>query len=203
LNGSDEVGGEAVFEELQSRKLTSMKYNTFKNIAEKATARWNRLLIAGCICFLAACQDPASNNPTPATDTSMTAKAAMVHEPPDTTTLGGVWVLQPVLPSDTATGRVPFLHFDLAKSRFYGNSGCNNINGPFWFSDKDSSLSFSEKIISTRMACPGYNEQSFVKSLLHTSHYRLKRGLLIFLSDDNSELSRWVRKNAPARPGKV
>jgi heat shock protein HslJ len=190
-----------------------MKYNKFTNdaemaVAEKAPAKMNRLLMASCIYLFAAwpfvaCQDQASNNLPPAVDTSMTAKAAIVHEPPDTTTLGGGWVLQPVLPSDTVTGRLPFLHFDLAKSHFYGNSGCNNINGPFWYSDKDSSLSFSDKITSTRMACPGYNEQSFVKSLLHTSHYRLKRGLLIFVSDDNSEVSRWVRKNAPVKPGKV
>jgi heat shock protein HslJ len=180
-----------------------MKYNTFTNPAEKANAKVSTMLIASCICLLIACQEPASNNSTPAADTATTAKSTVIQEPPDTTTLGGVWVLEPVLPSDTATGKLPFLRFDLAKSHFFGSSGCNNMNGQFWYSDKDSSLSFSDKIASTRMACPGYNEQAFVKSLLHTSHYRLKRGILIFLSEDNAELSRWERKDAPAKPGKT
>jgi heat shock protein HslJ len=172
-----------------------MKNKTFTNTAEKANAQPGKILIASCICLLLACQEPASNNSTPPVDTTTTAKPSPVPvQPPDTTTLGGAWVLEPVLPSDTATGKLPFLHFDLAKTHFYGNSGCNNMNGQFWYSDKDSSLSFSEKIATTRMACPGYNEQAFMKSLLHTSHYRLKRGTLIFLSDDNVELSRWERK---------
>ena len=39
---------------------------------------------------------------------------------PDDTTLAGKWVLQPVLPSDTAAGRVPVLNFNLKTKRFTG-----------------------------------------------------------------------------------
>jgi heat shock protein HslJ len=145
---------------------------------------------------MAACGDPASTPLSNKTDTA-TPVAQVVSEP-DTTTLAGTWYLQPVLASDTATGRIPFLRFEISKkTRVSGNTGCNNLNGEFWFSDKDSSLSFNEKFVTTKMACTGYNEQAFLKSLLSANHYRLKKGMLILMSDQ-TELSRWTRKVSPA-----
>ncbi|HXB93751.1 MAG TPA: META domain-containing protein [Puia sp.] len=148
-----------------------------------------------CLSLAAACQSPTQ---PPVTHTDTAAAVKTVAAPPDTTTLGGTWWLQPVVPSDTATGKTPSLSLDIAKSHFAGNTGCNNMRGAFWFSAKDSSLSFSDKIILTRMACPGYNEASFMKSLRSAGRYRLRNGMLILLSDDNSELSHWVRKPAAA-----
>lgn len=113
---------------------------------------------------------------------------------PDSTTLSGGWYLQAVLPSDTAAGKIPFLQLDVAKSRFSGNTGCNSMHGEFFFSKNDSSISFSDKIVTTKMACAGYNEAAFLKSLQKASHYRLEQGVLTFLAEDNSELSRWMRK---------
>jgi heat shock protein HslJ len=143
---------------------------------------------------LAACQTPTSG-PTrslSAPDTVVTIAA--IATPPDTTTLGGTWFLQPVLPSDSATGKLPFLELNLDKSRFAGNTGCNSMRGEFWYSKTDSSLSFSEKIITTKMACQGYNEPAFLKSLRSAGRYRLRSGVLTLLADDNTELSHWVRK---------
>ncbi|HWK06174.1 MAG TPA: META domain-containing protein [Puia sp.] len=161
-----------------------------------------KLIISACLSCLLACQEPASNHPAPAADT--TALAARTPHAPDTTTLGGSWYLQPVLPSDAATGKIPSMRFDLTKKHFSGNTGCNTMRGAFWYSGNDSSLTFSEKIITTKMACPGYNEQSFLKSLLHANHYRLRDGALILLGEDNSELSHWARKPAtPAKSEKV
>jgi heat shock protein HslJ len=119
----------------------------------------------------------------------------------DTTSLGGSWYLQPVLAADTAAGRTPTLQLDLAKSRFSGNTGCNTMHGQFWFSKTDSSLSFSDKITMTRMACPGYNEPAFMKSLKSTTHYRLRNGVLTLLTEERTELSHWMRK--PANPPKA
>jgi heat shock protein HslJ len=140
---------------------------------------------------LTACQGPVNQAPVPVNDT--TAAMAAVIKIPDTTTLAGQWYLQPVLASDTATGRVPFLQFDPVKTHFSGNTGCNPMGGMFWFSKNDSSLSFNDKMITTKMACPGYDEHSFLQSLMHVNHYRLEKGMLILLSD-NTELSRWTRK---------
>lgn len=154
-----------------------------------------KTIISGFLCVLMACEGAPSNQPASSGDTTKALKpVSATSAPRDTTTLGGTWFLQPVLAPDTATGKRPFLRFDAAKSRFSGNTGCNNMNGQFWYSDRDSSMTFNDKIITTRMACPGYNEQQFIKNLLRTSHYRLKYGLLTLLSDDNGELSRWERK---------
>ena len=49
----------------------------------------------------------------------------------DTTTLAGTWFLQPVLISDTATGKIPRLQFNLSDRRFTGHTGCNNMSGTF------------------------------------------------------------------------
>lgn len=153
-----------------------------------------KLIAAFCLLFLCACQSPTSGPAVHKVDTPK--PAALAKAAPDTTTLGGVWWLQPVLASDTAAGKTPVLQLDPAKSRFSGNTGCNTMHGQCWFSNTDSSLSFSDKIAMTKMACPGYNEAAFIKSLKNASHYRLHDGTLTLLSDNNTELSRWARKPA-------
>jgi heat shock protein HslJ len=153
-------------------------------------------IAASCLLLFAACQSPTGKQNAANRDTIVAAATIMTS--PDTTTLGGTWYLQPVLPSDTAAGKTPSLDFNLTKSRFLGNTGCNSMKGEFWFSKTDSSLSFNEKIVTSKMACPGYNERAFIKSLLSAGRYRLRDGVLTLLSDDNTELSHWVRK-----PGKA
>jgi heat shock protein HslJ len=154
-------------------------------------------MIAACLTSLLACQQPESKN-TPKDSAAMAlASAPAPQAPPDSTVLQGSWTLQPVLASDTAAGKRATLQFDLKKSRFTGNTGCNNMSGKFWFSASDSSLTFSEKLVTTKMACTGYNEKAFLKNLLLTTHYTIKNGVLIFLADDKTELSRWERKPSP------
>ena len=160
-----------------------------------------KYLAPACVCLLIACQSPKSGPSSPSERAPDSVRAAAALATPDTTTLGGSWFLQPLLPSDTATGKTPILQLDLTKSRFTGNTGCNTMRGVFWFSQKDSSLSFSDKIDLSKMACPGYNEPAFMKSLRSAGHYRLREGVLTLLGDDRSELSRWTRK--PANPPKT
>jgi len=164
-----------------------------------------KLMIPAClILLLLACQQPDTKNT--AQDTAATASSATKVAPaaPDTTALDGNWYLQPVLPSDTASGKRASLRIDLKKGTFTGNTGCNNMNGKFWYSATDSSLSFSDKLITTKMACIGYNEKAFLKNLLLTTHYRLKNGVLTLLAENNTELSRWERKpSTPANTGKA
>lgn len=151
-----------------------------------------KILLTAGLCFLFACNGTAYNPPTNSTDTTVAVAAVKT---PDTTTLAGEWYLLPVLASDTAAGKIPMLRFDLAKTHFSGNTGCNAMNGIFWYSNKDSSLSFSDKFVTTKMSCPGYNEPAFIKSLMNANHYRLEKGMLILLTD-RTELSKWIRKPA-------
>jgi heat shock protein HslJ len=163
------------------------------------------LTIIACLTLLLACQQPDTKNTAPAKDSTTTALSSThTPAPPDTTILAGTWYLQAVLASDTASGKRATIQFDLKKSHFAGNTGCNNMSGKFWYSATDSSLSFSDKLITTKMACPGYNEKAFLKSLLLTTRYKLKNGVLTLLAEDNTELSRWERKpTSPANTGKA
>jgi heat shock protein HslJ len=154
-----------------------------------------KYIAAAASLVILACQSPAGGSAAHKGDSVIPA-AAVTKTAPDTTTLGGNWYLQPVLAADTAAGKTPTLQLDLTKSRFTGNTGCNSMRGQFWFSNNDSSLSFSDKIITTKMACPGYNEPAFMKSLKNATHYSLRDGVLTLISDDKSELSRWMRKPA-------
>lgn len=111
-------------------------------------------------------------------------------------TLEGSWQLQPVLPSDTAAGKIPTLVFDLTSKKFQGNTGCNSMNGSFYLAG--DSLSFDEQIVMTRMACPGYNEKIFMENLIKTNRYKIETGILQ-LMQEQTILSKWIRKDSVAQ----
>lgn len=149
------------------------------------------------IWVLACNGSPGNNLPSQDSTSSVKTDTPLTQAPvpqKDTTKLGGQWFLQPVLASDTATGKIPRLVLDLSTKRFSGNTGCNNMSGQFDFTD--STLQFNQRIITTKMACVGYNEKEFLETLLRTNSYKLQNGMLILLFDQ-TELSRWTRKVAP------
>jgi heat shock protein HslJ len=106
------------------------------------------------------------------------------------TTLAGTWMLQPTLPSDTLTGKVPTLTFNLTTQKFTGNTGCNQMSGHFFISG--DSLTFDENMITTKMSCGGYNEKAFIGNLIKTNRYKIEDGVLQLMSDQTI-LSRWKR----------
>ena len=108
----------------------------------------------------------------------------------DTSTIAGKWELMPIMPSDTATGTIPQLNFDLAAKKFSGNTGCNVMNGSFEI-NKDA-LSFGANMISTKMACQGYNEKAFIDNLFKANRYEIKDGVLQLMYN-TTILSKWVR----------
>ena len=113
--------------------------------------------------------------------------------------LSGKWYLIPAMDSDTASGHVPDISFDIKGSKFSGNTGCNRMAGTFIATD--STMQFSDKMITTRMFCSGYNESAFLQNLLRVESYKFRKGLLIFLVGE-IEVSRWTRKN-PNAPKKT
>ena len=155
-----------------------------------------KALINIVTCIVLACQ--SSSNNLPAADKMQTALKDTPAPPPkaikDTTKLGGMWFLQPVLASDTATGKIPRIVLNLSSREFSGNTGCNDMKGTFVFTD--SSITFNQNIITTKMICTGYNEKAFLQSLLRTNRYHLENGMLILMLD-GTELSRWTRKVIP------
>lgn len=115
----------------------------------------------------------------------------------DAGTIAGEWKLMPVFASDTASGKIPVLQFNLANNSFLGHTGCNSMSGKFTING--TMLSFSEQEIITKNNCQGYNEDAFVASLIKVNHYKIENGVLQLMVDQ-TVLSRWVRKepaNAP------
>jgi heat shock protein HslJ len=110
--------------------------------------------------------------------------------------LNGKWYLVPAADSDTAGGHLPDIQFDIKTSKFSGNTGCNRMAGTFLATD--SILQFSDKMITTRMFCAGYNESPFLQNLLRVESYKFKKGLLVLLVGE-IEVSRWTRKNPLAK----
>jgi heat shock protein HslJ len=136
---------------------------------------------------------------TTATGGSMDAPGSQSNPinpaPADTGTLAGSWFLVAILPSDTAAGKVPNITFDLNAKTFTGHTGCNTMRGKF--SGTDSTLQIDGQIITTKMACAGYNEDAFLKNLPKVNGFRFENGMLV-LVDGTTELSRWTRQ--PVKP---
>jgi heat shock protein HslJ len=103
----------------------------------------------------------------------------------------GKWYLIPVLPSDSSTGHLPEIEFNIKESHFSGSTGCNRMSGSFLITD--TSLHFSDKMVTTRMYCAGYNEPAFLQNLLRVNRYKIESGQLIFLFGEE-EVFRWSRK---------
>lgn len=148
------------------------------------------LLVAG---FVACNGSESTVNTTPKSDTTIAADTTQIDR--DTTTLAGPWFLLPVLPTDTGAGRTPQLTIDLGEKKFTGNTGCNSMSGSFDYTD--SSVVFNERIMMTKMACPGYNEQTFIKNLLRVNRFRFDDSVLVLMVQEE-ELSRWSR--SPVKP---
>ncbi len=105
--------------------------------------------------------------------------------------LEGKWYLQIVTVNDSSNNRTPEIQFDTKQNRFSGTTGCNQMSGSFIATD--SSLHISDKMITTRMFCPGYDELSFLQNLLKIDGYHFKNGRLI-LTSKNDVISQWSRK---------
>lgn len=151
------------------------------------------LLIAG---YLVACNGTGSTtNATTSSSDSAVANSDTAQPQRDTITLAGTWFLLPVLPTDTGAGRTPQLIFRLDDKSFSGNTGCNSMNGSFDYTD--STIVFNERIMLTKMACPGYNEQVFIKNLLRTNRFSFDDSVLVLMVEEQ-ELSRWSR--TPTKP---
>jgi heat shock protein HslJ len=110
--------------------------------------------------------------------------------------LDGKWYLQNDITNDSSNNRTPEIKFDIMQNRFSGNTGCNQMSGSFTVTEK--TLRISDKMITTRMFCPGYDEMSFLKNLLKADGYHFHNGLLIMTSGD-SVIYSWSRKINPQK----
>jgi len=166
-------------------------------LKEKRKKGMKAFFISTAFIFTTACMQSQNNNN--AADTAVVSREMAT---PDSAvgTLNGEWELEPLLASDTATGKIPFINFDVARKKFTGHTGCNNMSGSFFLNG--DSLSFNEQIVTTKMACPGYNEQSFLESLTKTNNYKIENEVLQ-LYYDKTILSKWARRNSVKPKNKI
>jgi heat shock protein HslJ len=115
--------------------------------------------------------------------------------------ISGKWNLIPASENDTAGGHFPEIQFDVKDAKFSGNTGCNRMSGTYFIADSNT-IHFNEKMITTRMFCPGYNESAFLQNLLRVDGFKFRKGMLIF-TVGTIEISRWYRKTAPKKPAKA
>jgi heat shock protein HslJ len=80
------------------------------------------------------------------------------------------------------TGRKPFIHIDVTAARANGNTGCNSFSGPVKI--KGRHITFSDKMIMTRMYCQGEGETTFVQSLQKIDAYRTDSATLTLLAGE-------------------
>ena len=79
--------------------------------------------------------------------------------------LDGEWNITEVDGQKISTERMPFIGFDVAQKRIYGNSGCNRMMGTFDVNAKPGSLELGA-MASTRMMCPDMTTEKNVLSAL-------------------------------------
>ena len=149
------------------------------------------LLIAGLLLATATCKNQQAGHTTAGQESTIQKQD---------TTIAGTWHLVPVLASDTAAGKIPYLNFNLSEKRFSGNTGCNNMSGSFEINH--DALSFGANMISTKMACPGYNEKPFMDNLLKTNGYEIKDGVLQLMYN-TTILSKWTRNTDTSSTKKI
>jgi heat shock protein HslJ len=154
------------------------------------------ILYTGVICTLLMGSSWLSSPLPVKQNDSITSRQVLMAD----TSLNGEWFLQPVLASDTAAGKFPSINFNISKSTFTGNTGCNRMSGSF--KRTDTSLTINQNITLTKMLCVGYNEAAFIKTLLNTNRYKREDSVLVLMFDQ-TVLSRWTRKpyRAPMSKG--
>ncbi len=103
--------------------------------------------------------------------TSKVSSVKNVVENTNPKSLNGSWKLQMLFASDNNWKIAPYININLKDKTFSGNSSCNSISGKFTISD--SYLAFDKNIISTKMACSGNYERSFLEVLLKINKYTL------------------------------
>lgn len=101
----------------------------------------------------------------------------------------GNWAIESVYGKKAIGESSPFLRFEAAENKMYGNNGCNTINASIKYNPADSTISFSN-IISTMMACAkeGITDYEVNRALDATRFYKWELNeseFWVWLLDEN------------------
>lgn len=134
-----------------------------------------RIMILAIICLITlfACS-PAKRNSS--ANSTHSLSTATLPDAVQINNLDTIWELQKQNGVSVNANYIPQLVIHFEDKKFYGNTGCNRMSGSFTIDG--TSLKFDDKIISTRMACQGYNENDFINTLLKVNTYNVQDSLL-------------------------
>jgi heat shock protein HslJ len=96
-----------------------------------------------------------------------------VEEKNNTQRLNGNWQLQMLFASDSSWTKKPYINININDKIFSGISGCNSIRGKFTIAE--NYIGFDKNIISTKMACQGNYEKTFLAALLKINRYTITK----------------------------
>ncbi|MEO6327356.1 MAG: META domain-containing protein [Ginsengibacter sp.] len=105
--------------------------------------------------------------------------------------LSGTWALQKLWGSENKWVKPPEIDIDFNDKTFTGNTGCNSISGKFAIDG--NYLAFAKEILTTKVACPGYNEKRLLAVLLKINRYAVDNNVLE-LSQDDIVLMKFIKK---------
>ncbi len=116
---------------------------------------------------------------------------------PPVATLEGSWELNYISGRRIAfeglyPDRKPFINFDPAQKRVSGNTSCNSFTGPYTVIGR--SITFSESMAMTRMACPGEGEAAFLDMLKKVNAFSLSDGNTLTLLIGDIAVMRFSKK---------
>ncbi|HUS01913.1 MAG TPA: META domain-containing protein [Chitinophagaceae bacterium] len=96
-----------------------------------------------------------------------------IEEKSNILSLNGTWQLQMLFASDNNWAKQPGINININEKTFSGNSGCNSISGKFTIAD--NYIGFDKNINSTKMACQGNYEKTFLAALLKINRYTITK----------------------------
>ncbi len=105
--------------------------------------------------------------------------------------LNGSWELDRLWGSNNKWETPPAINLNFEEKTFTGNTGCNCMNGSFTI--KENFITINKDIVTTKMACSGYNENTFLSILLKVNRYLVENEILE-LSQDDIVLMRFIKK---------
>lgn len=136
------------------------------------------------IVFLAACGASKDKKAADTPDMEKTDQSILLND---------IWVLESINGKEIAEGDFsrerPLLEFHKAGGKVMGNTGCNQLNGSY--STEGDKISFGP-LMTTKMACPGNGETSFMTALSEVNGYKIEN-LKLYLTAGSTEKLRFKK----------
>ena len=87
--------------------------------------------------------------------------------------LEGTWDVTLINEKPLTDDQKPFITFNTKDRKITGNAGCNRMNGQITTDNANEYFLSLGQIATTRMACPGNTEPTFLKALENVKAFKL------------------------------